>query len=193
MIIVLDIKVQQPTKELLTEYGEVSIAFYVESEYRVIPNDSGLKGLQLVEVEPEYPYWVDHGLGELPEMWWVKWDLTNWIIISAYKDGKRVGGGIVAFDTAGVDLLGGRKDLALLWDLRVDEQWRGHGIGSKIFAACVEWSKERGCKYLKIETQTYNIAACKFYAKQGAVLGMIDTQAYPHQPRIKQLIWYLDL
>lgn len=189
----MNLKVEKLTRELLVEYGEVSIAFYVEKEYQVTPIANGLEGLQLLEVEPELPYWVDQGIGESPEDWWDRWDLSNWGMISAFEDGRRVGGAIIAFDTEGIDMLAGRKDIAVLWDLRVDEEWRGRGIGSNILLAAIEWARRHQCNHLKIETQTYNVAACKFYAKHGAVLGSIDTHAYPHQSRIKQLIWYVDL
>lgn len=172
----LELKVDLANRELLIEYGAVPIEFYVETEYKVIPVENGLGGLVLEEVKPELPYWVDHDAGEAPEEWWNTWDMSRWGVISAFIKGQRIGGGIVAYDTPGIELLRERSDLGLLWDLRVAEAYR-----------------QQGLKQLKIETQTYNIAACKFYAKQGAVLGTIDCYAYPQLPRIKQLIWYYDL
>lgn len=189
----LELKVDLANRELLIEYGAVPIEFYVETEYKVIPVENGLGGLVLEEVKPELPYWVDHDAGEAPEEWWNTWDMSRWGVISAFIKGQRIGGGIVAYDTPGIELLRERSDLGLLWDLRVAEAYRQQGIGTQIFQACAAWARQQGLKQLKIETQTYNIAACKFYAKQGAMLGTIDCYAYPQLPRIKQLIWYYDL
>ena len=47
-----------------------------------------------------------------------------------------------------------------------------------------------------IECQNNNVAACKFYHKQGAVLSKIDMYAYYSEPEIRdeiQFIWYLDI
>lgn len=189
----LELKTGFVTKAGLQEYGSVSIAFYVETEYQVVPLNSGLNGLILEEVKPELPYWVDHDGGETPLAWWDRWDLSKWGMVSAFDAGKQIGGAIIASNTEGVHMLENRSDLAVLWDLRVAEEYRYQGVGTAIFDAALQWCRERGLQQLKIETQTYNIAACKFYAKQGASLGVINCHAYPQQPRIKQLIWYLNL
>ena len=49
---------------------------------------------------------------------------------------------------------------------------------------------------MKIECQNNNVQACKFYHKQGAILGKIDAYAYYKDIDIRdevQLIWYLEL
>lgn len=189
----LEFRTGLATKELLVEYGSISIAFCVEREYKVVPLEQGLKGFQLLEVKPSNPYWVDHGAADSPEAWWDTWDISNWGVVLAFLAGKLIGGGIVAHDTVGIDVLQGRKDIAALWDLRVSEEYRRQGVGSGILQACMNWAKVQGYPQLKIETQTYNVAACQFYANHGAVLGGIDCYAYPQLPRIKQLMWYLDL
>ena len=70
------------------------------------------------------------------------------------------------------------------------------GVGQAHFDEAVLWSKEQGFTQMKIECQNNNIPACRFYHKQGAVLGRIDRQAYIKNEDEKnevQLIWYLDL
>jgi hypothetical protein len=60
----------------------------------------------------------------------------------------------------------------------------------------VDWSRERKCTHLKIETQNVNVPACRFYAKQGCRLGAIDRYGYAGHPQVgheTMLIWYLDL
>ena len=92
-------------------------------------------------------------------------------------------------------MLDGRQDLAVLWDLRVQPQARGQGVGRSLFAQAVAWSKARGCAQMKIETQNTNVRACRFYAAQGARLGDMRRFAYRAEPSIAQevqLIWYFD-
>jgi hypothetical protein len=44
-----------------------------------------------------------------------------------------------------------------------------------------------------VETQNVNVAACRFYARQGCVLTAVDPFAYPALPGEIQLLWYKDL
>ena len=51
-------------------------------------------------------------------------------------------------------------------------------------------------KKMIIESQNINVAACRFYRKQGAVISKIDTNAYASEPGLEnevQLIWTLEL
>lgn len=52
------------------------------------------------------------------------------------------------------------------------------------------WAAARGCRQLKIETQNVNVPACRFYARQGCVLGAINRFAYREFPDEVQLLWY---
>jgi signal transduction histidine kinase len=67
------------------------------------------------------------------------------------------------------------------------------GIGTAILQKCIEWSKKRNCKRLKIETQNINVNACKFYMKQGATLGSVNRYAYKDKPGVIQFIWDIEL
>ena len=49
--------------------------------------------------------------------------------------------------------------------LFVNESFRGKGIGSKIVAAAEEEAKRRGCKYVFVDT--FSFQAPDFYKKQG--------------------------
>jgi GNAT superfamily N-acetyltransferase len=107
--------------------------------------------------------------------------------------GHRVGGTVIALSTAGMDMLEGRNDLAVLWDLRVQPELRGQGIGSALFQGAEEWATRRECKQLKVETQNITLAACRFYARQGCVLGAVNRFAYKELPDETQLLWYKQL
>jgi GNAT superfamily N-acetyltransferase len=119
--------------------------------------------------------------------------MSNWRLFAAWSDGRRIGGAAVVFNTPGVDMLEGRKDLALLWDIRVTPEVRGQGVGSALFRVAEEWARGKGCRQLKVETQNINVLACKFYARQGCVLTAVDQLAYPGLPGETQLIWHKDL
>jgi len=125
-----------------------------------------------------------------PSEWAEQWDLSHWGLLSAFPRGQRVGGVVLAFDTEGLDLLVGRKDLALLWDIRVRTDSRRKGLGQALFLAACQWARTRGCRWLKAETQNVNVPACQFYARQGCVLGSVDRFAYPLLPDEAQLMWY---
>lgn len=70
---------------------------------------------------------------------------------------------MIAWQTPGVNILEGREDLAVLWDIRVDSAYRREGVGEKLFWRTVEWARIKGCKLLKVETQNINVPACRFY------------------------------
>ena len=119
--------------------------------------------------------------------------MSNWGLVVARSGGARVGGAVIAFNTPGVDMLERRKDLAVLWDIRVAPEARGRGVGSALFRAAEAWASARGCSRLKIETQNINVPACRFYARQGCVLGAVNRFAYRELPDEVQLLWYKTL
>jgi ribosomal protein S18 acetylase RimI-like enzyme len=88
-----------------------------------------------------------------------------------------------------------RTDMAALWDIRVHPDWRGQGIGRRLFHAAARWARARGCRLLKIETQNVNVRACRFYQRMGCRLGAIDRYGYaePEYAHETVLLWYLDL
>lgn len=70
-----------------------------------------------------------------------RWNLENWCIIAAYDGNKQVGGAVLAFNTPGVNMLEGRDDISVVWDIRINTDYRGKGIGTKIFQKCIEWAR----------------------------------------------------
>lgn len=105
----------------------------------------------------------------------------------------RAGGALVAVATPGVDMLEGRDDLAVLWDLRVAPAWRGRGLAMALVGATQAWARRAGCSELKIETQNNNPAACRLYARAGPRLAVARPGAYPELPDEVQLIWRMRL
>jgi GNAT superfamily N-acetyltransferase len=186
--------IQQPVSNL-TEYSRIPIAFTVDRILGITLVDNGLGGVLLEETKLDAPYVKDYDAeeGNAPASWAARWDLSNWGMITALVDGNLVGGAVLAFRTKAVDLLEDRTDLTVLWDLRVHPDHRHRGVGQGIFHAAVSWARELGCLQIKAETQNINVAACRFYAKQGCVLGAINRYAYPDFPSEVQLLWYMDL
>ena len=177
---------------VLEDYQRVAISFRVESVLEVCPVDHGLGGIVFTERRVESPYLKDYDAisGEGPTRWAKRWDISRWGVISAFLGDERIGGCVIAYDTEGVEKLEGRKDIAALWDLRVRPDYRRRGVGSQLFEAAVEWAARRGCRCLKVDTQNINVAACRFYAKHGGVLGVINRYAYSEFPDETELVWY---
>lgn len=191
------VKIVEEPLSSLTEYGAVPIAFKVRARFRPVPAESGLGGIRLVEEPVDPPYIKDYDATseEGPARWlrrW-KWDTSSWGLLAAYEGSRRVGGAVLARRSPNVNMLEGRDDLAVLWDLRVHPDHRGAGVGRRIFEASVDWARRHGCVELKIETQDINVPACRFYARQGCRLSAIISHAYAECPDEAQLIWRLAL
>jgi len=191
----MSVQITEEPVSVLHEYGKISPAFTVSVRFVVDSNENGLRGLslRLEPVDPPYVKDYDRDNGHGPEGWLEQWDIAHWGVQSAFEASKRVGGALVAWNTPQINMLDGRKDLAALWDIRVEADYRGKGIGSALFAEAVNWAKDRSCIAMKVETQDVNVPACRFYARQGCRLVAIDPFAYKDHPSEIQLIWLRDL
>ncbi|WP_420129377.1 GNAT family N-acetyltransferase [Longimicrobium sp.] len=187
------IDVRQEPLSALAEYAAVPIAFEVRRILALEVVDGGMGGFWLSERAVE-PYVKDYDAdGGGPARWAERFDLSRWGLLGARVDGRLIGGAAVAFDTPEVTMLEGRGDLAVLWDIRVAPEARGRGVGAALFRAAAAWAAAHGCGQLTVETQNVNLPACRFYARQGCVLGGIHRFAYPGLPHEVQLLWYRDL
>jgi len=186
--------VEEPSSKL-AEYARISIAFDVQEELSVVADDDGLGGLRLIARAVAAPYVKDYDSepSHHPTTWGGRFDGSGWTVLTALRDGARLGGAVVVRDSPGVEILEGRRDLAVLWDLRVAPAARGSGIGAALFRAVEQWARRRAARWLKAETQNINVGACRFYARQGCTLGAIHRFAYPTLPDEVQLFWYKQL
>jgi GNAT superfamily N-acetyltransferase len=191
----MTVRIQQEPPSALAEYAGVPIAFEVRERLVVSVPDAGLGGLHLTPERLATPYMKDYDADpdHHPAAWARRFDVARWGVLAARAEEERVGGGVIAWDTSGLELLEGRADLAVLWDLRVAPGWRGRGVGHALFRAAEAWALARGARWLKVETQNVNVAACRFYARQGCVLGAVHRFAYPDRPAEAQLLWYKPL
>ncbi|MDQ2855650.1 MAG: GNAT family N-acetyltransferase [Acidobacteriota bacterium] len=189
------VEVIEETTKALEAYASIPIAFDVSLVLDVAETAAGPSQFVLTERRLDIPYLKNYDAlnGACPTQWAMSFDLSNWGLFGAWIEGRRVGGATVAFNTAGVLLLEGRTNLAVLWDIRVSPEARCQGVGSALFQAAEAWAKARGCRQLRVETQNINIPACRFYARRGCSLSKVDRDAYPDLSDEIQLIWCKDL
>ncbi len=179
----------------LAEYGRVSIAFEIEQVLEPTFAEDGLGGIFLRGLPAAIPRRKDYDEipGNAPAEWPNQFNLASWGLIAARLEGELGGGAMIAHDTPDTVLLEGRRDLAVVWDLRVAPEFRRLEIGGALWRAVEIWAARRACRQLKVETQNTNAGACRFYARQGCYLGAVNRNAYPELPEEIQLLWYKDL
>lgn len=191
----MPIKILKMRPDDLQAYSGVPISFQVDSVFRLEKLNRGLGGIILREEKYDSPYIKDYDAarGEGPTRWLKRFDMTDWGIFMAYEDKLHIGGAIVAPGAYVGDL---DSRFTQLFDIRLLPERRRQGFGSALLQQAADWSRERECEYLKIETQNTNVPACRFYAGQGAVLGNMDEFAYMGYPESEhevRLVWYLKL
>lgn len=179
------------------QYDQIPMIVHVSAYYRIDKDNWGLGGFTLVKTAVE-PYIKDFCVGDDESItrWEKRWDISNWAFFMAFDGEQPVGGATVVSRTKEINMLSGRDDLAVLWDIRVDDAYKHKGVGQTLFDMAVNWSREQGLIQMKIECQNNNIPAIRFYHKQGAVLSAIDEYAYYNEPEYRhetQLIWFIDL
>ncbi|MGD9477321.1 GNAT family N-acetyltransferase [Shinella sp. G-2] len=72
----------------------------------------------------------------------------------------------------------GWNNFAVIDDLAIDVEWRGTGAAQRLMQHAADWAREKGLPGLRLETQTNNVAACRFYLRQGFALGGFDRHLY---------------
>lgn len=188
----MSVRIIEETPDVLPEYEKISIAFSVETFFRVELIENGLSGVKLIEEKVSSRFMKDYDAIEGNKISLIReqFDLSNWGVLSAFDDGKRIGGAIVAWKTPDVLMLEGRDDLACLWDLRVAPDYRGKSVGKLLFEKSIEWARQKNCVLFKVETQNTNVPACRFYERQKCELGAINRFAYPESMNETQIVWY---
>ena len=180
----VEVTVREEDTDDLAGYATVSIAFRVE---QILERD----GERWISRAVAAPWTKDYDLtaGNHPLDLAARFDLTRWGVLSAWRGDARLGGALVAWNTPGVDMLEGRADLAVLWDLRVAARARGQGVGGALVEAVEAWARARACRELKVETQTLNAPACRFYARCGFAVQRVQPGAYADAADEVQVIW----
>lgn len=186
---------RETAREAMLALASVPIAFEVREVLDPARVGSG-RAEFLDSATPIAQPWVkdyDAVPGNHPVDWGGELDLSGWGLITAWSGARRLGSALIVQGAPAIDLLEGRDDLAVLWDLRVVPEVRGRGVGTQLLRAAERWAVSRGCRHLKIETQTLNVAACRFYAGAGYELLEVSEHAYPNLPDEVQVLWRRDL
>lgn len=131
------------------------------------------------------------GIG--PGDWASLFDTSRWVLLIARDRGRAVGGVTVATGSPNLEMLEGRRDLAVLWDIRVTPGYRGCGVGRRLFERVETWAATHGCRELTVETQNINVPACRFYERLGCRLRAVRARAYPGCPDEQQFLWHKEL
>jgi streptothricin acetyltransferase len=88
----------------------------------------------------------------------------------------------------------GWNNYAIIEDITVDAPHRGSGVARLMMDAAVEWARGAALAGVRLETQSVNVAACRFYERYGFLLGGHDRYLYrglhPDSREIA-LFWYL--
>lgn len=82
-----------------------------------------------------------------------------------------------------------------LYDLKVNADYRGKGIGALLIEKSKEIAVRQGYRGIYTQGQDNNLGACLFYIKNGFVIGGLDTNAYKgtSQEHKKDILFYLDI
>jgi ribosomal protein S18 acetylase RimI-like enzyme len=190
-----DVEVSEAPISDLGQLGTISISFVVDRVLDVSTPRNGLGGIVLTERPVAEPYEIDHDSreGEGPTRWPKRFDVSDWGLVFAEVDSMKVGGALIAWNTPNLFMLEGRRDIAALWDLRVQPEFRGRRVGSRLVEATETWAAAKGCRSVTIETQNVNVRACEFYARCGYDLRSIDRFAYDDLPEETRLIFRKEL
>jgi len=184
--------IKQEPISFLKKYHNVSIKFSSDLIYPEKLFVGKAEDINLIEtMVPTFT--KDYDEHELPYKWVAKWNISNWCILKAEINGEYIAGAIIAYNTNGVNMLEGRDDIAVLWDIRVSPEHRGKSIGEKLFKEAVKFAEKKNCKFLKIETQNINVNACKFYKRMGCYLGRYSIDEYKDFSDEIMMMWYYQI
>ena len=178
---------EEPLAEL-GGYATITIAFEVTRVFDV----SGEAGSwTITEREVEQPYIKDYDAveAERPTSWARRFDISHWVMLVARHEDQPIGVAVIAMQTPGVDMLDGREDVAALWDIRVAPAHRGRHVGTALFDAVEQSAISRGIRFLRVETQNNNVAACRLYQRCGCTLDTVERNAYSEFPDEVKLVW----
>lgn len=89
-------------------------------------------------------------------------------------------------------VFGAIEDYAELWNLAVDESFRGKGVGDTMLKFVIEHCRSCGVSSLFLQVRESNEPAKRLYAKNGFVFVMVQKNYY-RSPVENALIYRLDI
>jgi len=80
---------------------------------------------------------------------------------------------------------------AYIENIAVKQAFRKLGVGHQLLVAASKWAQQRELSGLSLEAQDDNLIACRFYKREGFVLGGVDSLKQFANPHIDlTLYWY---
>jgi ribosomal protein S18 acetylase RimI-like enzyme len=70
------------------------------------------------------------------------------------------------------------NDTAFVWNLMIDVDYRGQGLGRRLWHRVLDFARQADVRAIMVETQNTNVPACKFYARMGCQLVGINEAYY---------------
>ena len=109
----------------------------------------------------------------------------NSVFLGAYDDGRCIG--LAVMQQAFFKYM-------YLYDLKVNREYRGRGVGKKLIEAAETVAAEQGYRGIYTIGQDNNLGACLFYLHCGFRIGGLDTEVYKgtKQEGKSDIIFYLD-
>lgn len=174
-------------------YASVPMAFETRVVMRAPRGPAGELVLLRHAIAAPFAKDYDALAEEAPASWANRFDLSRWQFFGAWDDDIRIGSAAMVMRSPEIDMLEGRDDLAVLWDIRVAPAAQRSGAGTALLGAVERAARDHGARSLKVETQDVNAPACLFYERQGFQLQAANPGAYPELPGETQLIWHKKL
>jgi GNAT superfamily N-acetyltransferase len=187
----MDLTIIEENPIRLAEYARVPIGFSVAEAFDEDAIATLLRGQPAVSTPVATPYWknYDEHSNNHPTDWAKSFDLACWTIFAAYRRNQRVGGAIVIYGDPQMELLRDCRECGLIWDIRVQPEMRGEGIGTALLHAVENSALDKGARAFRVETQQINVPACRFYERNGFRLERATPGAYRDLPPEIQLLW----
>jgi RimJ/RimL family protein N-acetyltransferase len=66
---------------------------------------------------------------------------------------------------------------AIIWGVYLRPAWRGHQIGQRMIAACLDWAERQQVRIVKLGVVTTNTAAIRCYVQSGFTVYGVEPQA----------------
>jgi ribosomal protein S18 acetylase RimI-like enzyme len=187
----MTVEIVEEDASCLAEYARLSTAFEVRTLFDAQAIAALARGEESVEEPIHSPYIKDYDAypDSRPLEWAKRFRVERWGLIAAFLAGERVGGAAIAIGDDSVEMLNGRPDSAVLWDVRVAPHARSRGIGSALLERAESWARGRGARMIRVETQNVNVPACRLYSRRGFTVEGVCANAYEDLPEEVQLIW----
>lgn len=162
--------------EPLNERDYASVPMHIEgcSIYRLL-KVSPLTWSFKKESQVPFRYTVDD---ENPSAWRKEISMRNFTMVGFREGDRPVAAMSLVHDNPTVRMLDGRKDVLLIWDLRVHPDHKRKGYGKALIDFARLKAKELKVNHLRLETQNTNPKALEFYLAMGFELIHIREHAY---------------